>query len=161
MQWWKDWKPHKWINIHFALEQFSGPEGSKDGILFVYYNFNEEKKVCDRVRAISYHSFSVSPSTVASPSCNFQYLHAFINEVTILVPVLSSDSKHTFAIYTPERTKQRWPIRLAAATELEMHDWVCEQATPYLSWEEKKKKPIIFPFSSSHSQAGFVKCVLL
>lgn len=50
-------------------------------------------------------------------------MHAFINEVTILVPVLN-DSKHTFAIYTPERTKQRWPIRLAAATELEMHDWV-------------------------------------
>eukprot|EP00064_Thunnus_orientalis_P003678 superscaffoldBa00000311_g3689 len=52
-----------------------------------------------------------------------EYLHAFINEVTILVPVLN-DSKHTFAIYTPERTKQRWPIRLAAATELEMHDWL-------------------------------------
>jgi len=47
----------------------------------------------------------------------------FINEVTILVPVLN-DSKHTFAIYTAERTKQRWPIRLAAATELEMYDWV-------------------------------------
>uniref|UniRef100_H3D5S4 Tectonin beta-propeller repeat-containing protein 1 n=1 Tax=Tetraodon nigroviridis TaxID=99883 RepID=H3D5S4_TETNG len=96
MQWWKDWKPHKWINVHFALEQFSGPEGNKDGILFVYYNFYEGE----------------------------QYLHAFINEVTILVPVLSSDSKHTFAIYTPERTKQRWPIRLAAATELEMLDWL-------------------------------------
>lgn len=53
-----------------------------------------------------------------------QYLHAFVNEITILVPVLN-DSKHTFAIYTPERTKQRWPIRLAAATEQEMHDWVC------------------------------------
>lgn len=59
--------------------------------------------------------------------CTLQYLHAFINEVTILVPVQSSDSKHTFAVYTPERTKQRWPIRLAAATELEMHDWVCIQ----------------------------------
>lgn len=146
MQWWRDWKPHKWISIHFALEQFSGPEGSKDGILFVYYNFYEEKKVCDCVRTgvracmrvFSYHSSSVSPSTVASPSSNFQYLHAFINEVTILVPVLSSDSKHTFAIYTPERTKQRWPIRLAAATELEMHDWVCEQAPPYLSWQTEK-----------------------
>uniref|UniRef100_A0A3Q1FYR3 Tectonin beta-propeller repeat-containing protein 1 n=1 Tax=Acanthochromis polyacanthus TaxID=80966 RepID=A0A3Q1FYR3_9TELE len=95
MQWWRDWKPHKWIDVHFALEQFSGPDGNKDGILFIYYNYYEEKK----------------------------YLHAFINEVTILVPVLS-DSKHTFAIYTPERTKQRWPIRLAAATELEMHDWL-------------------------------------
>uniref|UniRef100_A0A7N6BID5 Tectonin beta-propeller repeat-containing protein 1 n=1 Tax=Anabas testudineus TaxID=64144 RepID=A0A7N6BID5_ANATE len=95
MQWWRDWKPHKWMDVHFALEQFSGPEGNKDGILFIYYNFYEEKK----------------------------YLHAFINEVTILVPVLN-DSKHTFAIYTPERTKQRWPIRLAAATEQEMHDWL-------------------------------------
>ncbi|XP_047465062.1 tectonin beta-propeller repeat-containing protein 1 [Mugil cephalus] len=95
MQWWRDWKPHKWIDVHFAFEQFSGPEGNKDGILFIYYNHYEEKK----------------------------YLHAFINEVTILVPVLN-DSKHTFAIYTPERTKQRWPIRVAAATELEMHDWL-------------------------------------
>uniref|UniRef100_A0A665WNG2 Tectonin beta-propeller repeat-containing protein 1 n=1 Tax=Echeneis naucrates TaxID=173247 RepID=A0A665WNG2_ECHNA len=95
MQWWRDWKPHKWIDVHFALEQFSGPDGNKDGIIFVYYNFYDEKK----------------------------YLHAFINEITILVPVLN-DSKHTFAIYTPERTKQRWPIRLAAATELEMHDWL-------------------------------------
>ncbi|KAM8836862.1 tectonin beta-propeller repeat-containing protein 1 isoform 1-T2 [Spinachia spinachia] len=95
MQWWRDWKPHKWTDVHFALEQFSGPEGYKDGILFIYYNFYEEKK----------------------------YLHAFINEVTILVPVLN-DSKHSFAVYTPERTKQRWPIRLAAATELEMHDWL-------------------------------------
>ncbi|XP_034049562.1 tectonin beta-propeller repeat-containing protein 1 [Thalassophryne amazonica] len=95
MQWWRDWKPHKWIDVQFALEQFSGPNGNKDGILFIYYNYYEEKK----------------------------YLHAFINEVTILVPVLN-DSKHTFAIYTPERTKQRCPIRLAAATELEMHDWL-------------------------------------
>ena len=58
---------------------------------------------------------------LSSPS--LQYLHAFVNEVTILVPVLN-DAKHTFAIYTAERTKQRWPIRLAASTELEMHDWV-------------------------------------
>ncbi|KAM4623995.1 tectonin beta-propeller repeat-containing protein 1 [Polymixia lowei] len=95
VQWWRDWKPHKWMDVRFALEQFSGPDGNKDGILFIYYSFNEEKK----------------------------YLHAFINEVTILVPVLN-DSKHTFAIYTPERTKQRWPIRLAASTELEMYDWL-------------------------------------
>lgn len=45
MQWWRDWKPHKWIDVTFALEQFSGPEGNKDGILFIYYNFYEEKKV--------------------------------------------------------------------------------------------------------------------
>uniref|UniRef100_A0A3Q2GAX2 Tectonin beta-propeller repeat-containing protein 1 n=1 Tax=Cyprinodon variegatus TaxID=28743 RepID=A0A3Q2GAX2_CYPVA len=104
MQWWRDWKPHKWVDVHFALEQFSGADGNKDGILFVYYNYHDEKK----------------------------YLHAFINEVTILVPVLN-DSKHTFAVYTPERTKQRWPIRLAAATELEMYDWVCIQLNPQLN----------------------------
>lgn len=46
MQWWRDWKPHKWMDVHFALEQYSGPEGNKDGILFIYYNFHEEKKVC-------------------------------------------------------------------------------------------------------------------
>uniref|UniRef100_A0A8C6M350 Tectonin beta-propeller repeat-containing protein 1 n=1 Tax=Nothobranchius furzeri TaxID=105023 RepID=A0A8C6M350_NOTFU len=85
IQWWRDWKPHKWVDVHLALEQFSGAEGYKDGILFIYYNYYDEKK----------------------------YLHAFINEVTILVPVLNK-SKHTFALYTPERTKQRWPIRLAA-----------------------------------------------
>ncbi|XP_033907610.3 tectonin beta-propeller repeat-containing protein 1 isoform X1 [Acipenser ruthenus] len=95
MQWWRDWKPNKWIDVQFALEQFSGSDGNRDGILFIYYTFNDEKK----------------------------YLHAFINEITILVPVLN-DTKHTFAVYTPERTKQRWPIRLAAATEQEMHDWL-------------------------------------
>nr|XP_023665012.1 tectonin beta-propeller repeat-containing protein 1 isoform X1 [Paramormyrops kingsleyae] len=95
MQWWRDWKPYKWVDVHFALEQFCGTDGNKEGIIFIYYTFNDEKK----------------------------YLHTFINEVTILVPVLS-DSKHTFAIYTPERTKQRWPIRLAVATEQEMHDWL-------------------------------------
>ncbi|XP_056627242.1 tectonin beta-propeller repeat-containing protein 1 [Triplophysa dalaica] len=95
MQWWRDWKPHKWVDVQFALEQFSGVDGSKDGILFIYYTCNDEKK----------------------------YLHTFINEVTILVPVLN-ESKHTFAIYTAERTKQRWPIRLAATAELEMYDWL-------------------------------------
>lgn len=145
MQWWRDWKPHKWIDVHFALEQFSGSEGNKDGILFIYYNFYEEKKVCSSGNGMTrsdesvlflliaplpsssiYFFFLISTYCFLSfPLCchSLQYLHAFVNEVTILVPVLS-DSKHTFAIYTPERTKQRWPIRLAAATELEMHDWV-------------------------------------
>lgn len=132
MQWWRDWKPHKWVDVRFALEQFSGPEGNQDGILFLYYNFNEEKKVrgrpqclcmCACVWVFSVMSYLVLVFSSLSSSPSFQYLHAFINEVTILVPVLN-DSKHTFAIYTAERTKQRWPIRLAAATELEMHDWV-------------------------------------
>ncbi|XP_061455337.1 tectonin beta-propeller repeat-containing protein 1 isoform X3 [Rhineura floridana] len=52
-----------------------------------------------------------------------QYIHVFLNEVTILVEILN-EAKHSFALYTPEKTKQRWPIRLAAATEQEMHDWL-------------------------------------
>ncbi|KAM8960498.1 tectonin beta-propeller repeat-containing protein 1 [Pelodytes ibericus] len=95
LQWWQDWKPYKWIDVRVALEQFTGVDGTRDSILFLYYTHYEEKK----------------------------YIHVFLNEVTILVPVLS-DSKHTFAIYTSERTKQRWPVRLAAATEEEMHDWL-------------------------------------
>lgn len=47
----------------------------------------------------------------------------FLNEVTVLVPVLN-EAKHSFALYTPERTRQRWPVRLAATTEQDMNDWV-------------------------------------
>lgn len=43
--------------------------------------------------------------------------------MTALVPVLN-EAKHAFALYTPDRTRQRWPVRLAAATEQDMNDWV-------------------------------------
>ncbi|XP_053550692.1 tectonin beta-propeller repeat-containing protein 1 isoform X2 [Bombina bombina] len=95
LQWWRDYKPHKWIDVRVALEQCMGNDGSSDSILFIYYTHYDQKK----------------------------YIHVFLNEVTILVPVLN-EAKHSFAIYTPERTKQRWPIRLAAATEQEMQDWL-------------------------------------
>ncbi|KAL8175522.1 UNVERIFIED_CONTAM: Tectonin beta-propeller repeat-containing protein 1 [Gekko kuhli] len=95
LQWWRTWKPYKWIDVRVALEQFTGNDGTRDSILFIYYVQMEEKK----------------------------YLHVFLNEVTILVEILN-EAKHSFALYTPERTKQRWPIRLAAATEQEMHDWL-------------------------------------
>lgn len=65
----------------------------------------------------------MSLSCLPTPFVLCQYIHVFLNEVTILVEVLN-DAKHSFALYTPERTKQRWPIRLTAATEQEMHDWV-------------------------------------
>ncbi|OCT61572.1 hypothetical protein XELAEV_18047600mg [Xenopus laevis] len=78
-----------------AVEQLTGTDGSRDNILFVYYTHGDDKK----------------------------YIHIFLNEVTILVPA-ANEAKHSFAIYTPEKTKQRWPIRLAAATEQEMHDWL-------------------------------------
>ncbi|NXE47050.1 TCPR1 protein, partial [Casuarius casuarius] len=95
LQWWRNWKPHKWMDVRVALEQFTGSDGMRDSILFIYYMYHEEKK----------------------------YIHVFLNEVTILVEVLN-EAKHSFALYTPERTKQRWPIRLAATTEQEMHDWL-------------------------------------
>ncbi|EPQ15900.1 Tectonin beta-propeller repeat-containing protein 1 [Myotis brandtii] len=95
LQWWCDWKPHKWVDVRMALEQFTGHDGARDSILFIYYVVHEEKK----------------------------YLHVFLNEVTTLVPVLNED-KHSFALYTPERTRQRWPVRLATATEQDMNDWL-------------------------------------
>ncbi|XP_052023534.1 tectonin beta-propeller repeat-containing protein 1 isoform X2 [Apodemus sylvaticus] len=95
LQWWCDWKPHKWVDVRVALEQFTGHDGARDSILFIYYVVHEEKK----------------------------YLHVFLNEVTVLVPVLN-ETKHSFALYTPERTRQRWPIRLAATTEQDMNDWL-------------------------------------
>ncbi|XP_069839912.1 tectonin beta-propeller repeat-containing protein 1 isoform X3 [Dendropsophus ebraccatus] len=95
LQWWRDWKPCKWIDVRVALEQVTANDGSIDSILFIYYTHYEEKK----------------------------YLHLFLNEITIVVPVLN-EAKHSFAIYTPEKTKQRWPVRLAATTEQEMHDWL-------------------------------------
>ncbi|KAM5229191.1 tectonin beta-propeller repeat-containing protein 1 [Ctenodactylus gundi] len=95
LHWWCDWKPHRWVDVRVALEQFTGHDGARDSILFIYYMVHEEKK----------------------------YLHVFLNEVTVLVPVLN-EAKHSFALYTPERTRQRWPVRLAAATEQDMNDWL-------------------------------------
>ncbi|KAM3826503.1 tectonin beta-propeller repeat-containing protein 1 isoform 2-T3 [Vipera latastei] len=95
LQWWRSWKPFRWVDVQVALEQFTANDGTRDSILFVYYTHNEEKK----------------------------YIHMFLNEVTILVEILN-EAKHSFALYTPERTKQRWPVRLAASTEQEMHHWL-------------------------------------
>ena len=61
--------------------------------------------------------------TASPPTLCAQYLHVFLAEVTALVPVLG-EAKHSFALYTPERTRQRWPVRLAADTEQDMNDWV-------------------------------------
>ncbi|NXQ85258.1 TCPR1 protein, partial [Nyctibius grandis] len=95
LQWWRNWKPYKWMDVRVTLEQFTGSDGMRDSILFIYYMHQEEKK----------------------------YIHIFLNEVTVVVEVLD-EGKHSFALYTPERTEQRWPIRLAASTEQEMHDWL-------------------------------------
>uniref|UniRef100_A0A1A7X5Q0 Tectonin beta-propeller repeat-containing protein 1 n=2 Tax=Iconisemion striatum TaxID=60296 RepID=A0A1A7X5Q0_9TELE len=95
LRWWRDWKPQRWVDVGVALEQSTKSDGRKDSIFFVYYTQYDEKK----------------------------YLHMFISEVTVLVPV-QRDCHYTFAVYTPERTRQRWPLVLAAATEKDMSDWL-------------------------------------
>lgn len=96
LRWWRDWKPQRWVDVGVALEQSTKSDGRKDSIFFVYYTQYDEKK----------------------------YLHVFINEVTALVPVLR-DCHYAFAVYTAQRTKQRWPLVLAAQTEKDMDDWLC------------------------------------
>uniref|UniRef100_UPI003AAC6F0C tectonin beta-propeller repeat-containing protein 1 n=1 Tax=Centroberyx gerrardi TaxID=166262 RepID=UPI003AAC6F0C len=95
LRWWRDWKPQRWVDVGVALEQSTNSEGRKDSIFFVYYTQYDERK----------------------------YLHVFINEVTALVPVLR-DCHYAFAVYTAQRTKQRWPLVLAAQTEKDMNDWL-------------------------------------
>ncbi|KAK1343582.1 hypothetical protein QTO34_016362 [Cnephaeus nilssonii] len=157
LQWWCDWKPHKWVDVRVALEQFTGHDGARDSILFIYYVVHEEKKVQGRGRREGcgaqgrrvqeqawdagpevpspgqvWHLQSPSPydrvpvsggQVLAARRAISRYLHVFLNEVTTLVPVLNED-KHSFALYTPERTRQRWPVRLATATEQDMNDWL-------------------------------------
>ncbi|XP_053193929.1 tectonin beta-propeller repeat-containing protein 1 isoform X1 [Scomber japonicus] len=96
LRWWRDWKPQRWVDVGVALEQSTKSDGRKDSIFFVYYTQYDEKK----------------------------YLHVFINEVTALVPVLR-DCHYAFAVYTVQRTKERWPLVLAAQTEKDMNDWLC------------------------------------
>ncbi|XP_054891792.1 tectonin beta-propeller repeat-containing protein 1 [Poeciliopsis prolifica] len=95
LRWWRDWKPQRWVDVGVALEQSTKSDGKKDSIFFVYYTQYDEKK----------------------------YLQVFINEVTALVPVLQ-DCHFTFAVYTAERTKQRWPLILAAPSEKDMNEWL-------------------------------------
>ncbi|KAJ6659782.1 hypothetical protein lerEdw1_018498 [Lerista edwardsae] len=45
LQWWRSWKPYKWIDVRVALEQFTGNDGARDSILFIYYMHYEEKKL--------------------------------------------------------------------------------------------------------------------
>lgn len=54
-----------------------------------------------------------------------QYLYAVIKEVTALVPV-HWESMYALVIYTPERTKQRWPILLTTESQQDMESWVIQ-----------------------------------
>lgn len=95
LRWWRDWKPQRWVDVNVALEQSTRADGRKDSIFFVYYTQYDEKK----------------------------YLQVFISDITALVPVIR-DCYYSFAVYTSQRTKQRWPLVLAAQTEKDMSDWV-------------------------------------
>ncbi|XP_061425930.1 LOW QUALITY PROTEIN: tectonin beta-propeller repeat-containing protein 1 [Lethenteron reissneri] len=95
LSWWQDWYPQRWIDLTVLLEQLEGAEERPEAMLFLHYMVGATKK----------------------------YLHIFISEITALVPVLDTN-RHTFAVYTAERTESRAPIRLAAATEQDMHDWL-------------------------------------
>lgn len=95
LRWWRDWKPQRWVDVSVALEQSTKSDGKKDSIFFVYYTQYDEKK----------------------------YLQVFISEITALVPVIR-DCYYSFAVYTSQRTKQRWPLVLAAQTEKDMNDWI-------------------------------------
>uniref|UniRef100_A0A4W5NFR7 Tectonin beta-propeller repeat-containing protein 1 n=1 Tax=Hucho hucho TaxID=62062 RepID=A0A4W5NFR7_9TELE len=96
MRWWRDWKPYRWVDVAVALEQSTNGNGKRDAIFFIYFTQYDEKK----------------------------YLHVFISDVTVLVPVLKENSHHAFAMYTSDSTKQRWPLVLAAQTEKDMADWL-------------------------------------
>uniref|UniRef100_A0A8C4N964 Tectonin beta-propeller repeat containing 1b n=1 Tax=Eptatretus burgeri TaxID=7764 RepID=A0A8C4N964_EPTBU len=95
LQWWRDWAPHKWMPVEVELEQVLGHEGRKEALLLIYYRMGSTPK----------------------------YLHVFVSDVTIFVPILSP-TRHTFAVYTPESTRARWPVRLATRTEEELRDWL-------------------------------------
>lgn len=48
--------------------------------------------------------------------------------MTALVPLLR-EGHFAFAVYTAERTKERWPLILAAHAEHDMSDWVTVSKT--------------------------------
>ncbi|XP_062386930.1 tectonin beta-propeller repeat-containing protein 1 [Sardina pilchardus] len=96
LRWWRDWQPHQWEEISIALEQAITEKGTRDDILYLYYKQNDEKK------------FLCTP----------------ISEVTALVPRVR-ESPYCFAIYTAERTRQRWPLLLSTPTQQDLQQWLC------------------------------------
>lgn len=127
LRWWRDWKPQRWADVGVALEQSTGPDGRKDSILFVYYTQYDEKKVGSAARANVRRTCPRDPDDPPEERffffVYFQYLQVFVNEVTALVPLLR-DGHFAFGVYTPDRTRQRWPLILAAHAEQDVNDWV-------------------------------------
>ncbi|KAI4904006.1 hypothetical protein NFI96_024223, partial [Prochilodus magdalenae] len=95
MCWWRDWQPQQWEEVGVTLEQVKGGGASRDDILYIFYTHSEERK----------------------------YLYAMVREVTALVPVLW-ESLYALAVYTSERTRQRWPILLALESHQDLENWL-------------------------------------
>ncbi|XP_066497622.1 tectonin beta-propeller repeat-containing protein 1 isoform X2 [Hoplias malabaricus] len=95
MSWWSDWTPHQWKEVCVTLEQVRGGGVSRDDILYISYTQHEERN----------------------------YLYASMREVTALVPVLR-ESLYALAVYTAERTRQRWPILLATESYQDWENWL-------------------------------------
>ncbi|KAG9264374.1 tectonin beta-propeller repeat-containing protein 1-like [Astyanax mexicanus] len=95
MRWWRDWPPQQWEEVGVTLEQVRGGGAPRDDILYISYTHIEERR----------------------------YLYAVIREVTALVPVLW-ESLFALAVYTAERTRQRWPILLATESHHDLENWL-------------------------------------
>ncbi|XP_060757724.1 tectonin beta-propeller repeat-containing protein 1 isoform X2 [Neoarius graeffei] len=95
MCWWRDWQPHQLEEVCVTLEQVRGGGAPNDDLVYVYYTHNQERK----------------------------YLYAAIKEVTALVPVCW-ESMYALAVYTAERTRQRWPILLSTESQQDMESWL-------------------------------------
>ncbi|XP_012681012.2 tectonin beta-propeller repeat-containing protein 1 isoform X2 [Clupea harengus] len=95
LRWWRDWQPHQWEDVGIALEQARTERGRREDILYLYYKHNDEKK------------FLCTP----------------MSDVTALVPKIR-ESLYCFAIYTSERTRQRWPLLLSTLTQQDLQQWL-------------------------------------
>ncbi|KAL2101174.1 hypothetical protein ACEWY4_002935 [Coilia grayii] len=95
LRWWRDWLPHQWEHAGLALEQAQSEPTRREDFLYLYYTENNEKK----------------------------FLCIPISEVTALVPKFK-ESLYCFAVYTSERTRQRWPLLLSTHTHQDLQQWL-------------------------------------
>lgn len=94
LQWWRNWKPHKWMDVRVALEQFTGSDGMRDSILFIYYMYHEEKKVCsaaDPWESCFWHREASERETVSLKEANYG---SYCSEVWLFWAVLMLCQKY-------------------------------------------------------------------
>lgn len=79
-----------------------------------------------RLRRFDWKTYILSHSSppCLSPALSVsQFLCVPISEVTALVPRFK-ESLYCFAVYTAERTRQRWPLLLSTHTLQDLQQWV-------------------------------------